>query len=115
MKTLRYSFFGIITLFTLFSFVPPDDVLQSILKKINEYTQTHPQEKIYVHIDKPFNAAGDNIWFKTYLVEASLHQLDSQSRVVYAELMNSAQQIIDRKVLPVSEGISLGDFKIPDT
>lgn len=115
MKTLRYSLFTLIVSVALFSFVPPDDVLQTILKKINEYSQSHPQEKIYMHIDKPFYAAGDNIWFKTYLVEGSLHQLDSQSRVVYAELMNSSQQVIDRKILPISEGISLGDFKIPDT
>jgi hypothetical protein len=115
MKTLRYSFFGILAFFILFSFAPPDDVLQSILRKINAYSQTHQQEKIYVHFDKPFYAAGDNIWFKTYLVEASLHQLDSQSRVVYAELMNSDHVVMDRKVLPVSEGISFGDFKLSDS
>jgi hypothetical protein len=115
MKIDRYLFLSIIVTFTFFSFLAPDDVLQSILKKINTYSQSHQQEKIYVHIDKPFYAAGDNIWFKTYVMEASLHHLDSQSRVVYVELMNSSHHVLQRKTLPIIDGISLGDFQLQDT
>src|SRR5215218_10357678 len=112
MKTLRYSLLGIVMFFIFFSFAPPDDILQSILKKVNDYHQTHQQEKIYLHIDKPFYAAGDNVWFKTYLVEASLHHLDSRSKVVYVDLLNSSRKVLQHKVLPIVEGISLGDFKL---
>jgi hypothetical protein len=115
MKTLRYTLAAIVVVLTCVSFMPPDDVLQSILKKINAYSGNHQQEKIYVHMDKPFYAAGDNIWFKTYVMEGALHHLDSQSRVVYVELMNSSRAVIQRKVLPIIDGISLGDFQLQDT
>lgn len=30
--------------------------------------QTVQQEKLYLHLDKPYYAAGEQIWFKGYLV-----------------------------------------------
>lgn len=86
------------------------ETLQNILRKLKQYHTERPQEKLYLHFDKPFYAAEDTIWFKAYLVEASLHSLDSQSRVIYAELIDSAHRVIQRRILPVTQGLSYGDF-----
>lgn len=32
------------------------------------------QEKVYVHMDKPFYLVGDTIWMKGYLVDARTHR-----------------------------------------
>ena len=40
-----------------------------------------PKEKLYLHLDKPFYGAGEKIWFKGYLVNATTHQDNSQSNL----------------------------------
>lgn len=101
-KLLRRLLYLVIMLpvfFILFSFTEGTGVLEELLKKFNQYHADRPQEKLYLHLDKPFYAAGENIWFKAYLVEASLHRLDSQSRVVYVELLDNNKTIFKRQML----------------
>jgi hypothetical protein len=101
--------------FILFSFTTDPGVLETILKKLRQYHAERPQEKLYLHLDKPFYAAGENIWFKAYLMEASLHSLDSQSRVVYVELVDENKIIFKRQMLYAAGGLTFGDFQLPDT
>jgi hypothetical protein len=93
----------------------PSDVLQDILRKLQLYHKERPQEKLYLHLDKPFYAAGENVWFKAYVVEASLHSLDSQSSVVYVELIDAAKTVFKRQMFYASGGLTFGDFQLPDT
>lgn len=101
--------------FILFSFSNDPTVLETLLKKLQQYQSERPHEKLYVHFDKPFYAAGENMWFKAYLVEASIHSLDSQSRVVYVDLSDKDNNIFQHRMLYVSNGITFGDFQLPDT
>ena len=93
----------------------PSDVLQDILRKLQLYHKERPQEKLYLHLDKPFYAAGENVWFKAYVVEASLHSLDSQSSVVYVELIDATKTVFKRQMFYASGGLTFGDFQLPDT
>jgi MG2 domain len=122
MKTLSHTrtkillLSGLLTVFFLLgSFTLDSGILENILKKMQRYHAERPQEKLYLHFDKPFYAAGEDVWFKAYIMEASLHALDSQSRVVYVELINDAQTIVNRKVLYAAGGITFADFQLPDT
>lgn len=99
----------------LFSFTTDPTILETILKKLKQYHIERPQEKLYVHLDKPFYAAGDNIWFKAYLVEGSFHSLDSQSRTVYVELIDKHKTVFKRQMLYAGGGLTFGDFQLPDT
>lgn len=113
----NYKVFSLTLLFAVIflgSFRTDPGVLEAVVKKLQEFHSRNPQEKLYVQLDKPFYAAGDSIWFKAYLVEASLHSLDSQSQVMYVELLNSANAIVARRILYVN-GVSYGDFALPDT
>lgn len=101
--------------FLLFSFKTDPNVLQAVLKKMQRFHSERPQEKLYLHFDKPFYAAGEDIWYKAYLVEASLHNLDSQSRVVYVELLNDTKTILQRKAHYVAGGVTFGDLQLSDS
>lgn len=101
--------------FFLFSFTTDPTVLETILKKLKQYHTNRPPEKLYVHLDKPFYAAGENVWFKAYLMEGSLHSLDSQSRVVYVELIDAHKTVFKRQMLYAAGGLTFGDFQLPDT
>ena len=54
-------------------------------------------EKLYLQLDKPYYSAGENIWFKGYLVNAVTLAPMRQSRYIYVELIdrnNTVQQRI---------------------
>lgn len=56
-----------------------------------------PQEKLYLHLDKPFYGAGEKIWFKGYLLNAVTHQDNALSNFIITELINRSDSIVERK------------------
>ncbi len=105
-------------IFALFAFTATrnTDELTEIITKITNHHDQRPQEKLYVQLDKSFYVAGENIWFKAYLVDAKLHIPDSAvSKVLYVELLNTNKEVLIRHMLYSPAGISYGDFQLPDS
>lgn len=66
-----------------------------------------PQEKVYLHTDKPYYSAGDSIWFKAYVINATTHLPNTKSNFVYVELINEFDSVISRiKIKKDSLGFS---------
>jgi hypothetical protein len=102
---------------SLVSFIgSEDDILKHLITRLLAYQSRNPQEKLYLHFDRPYYAAGENLWFKAYLVDGTYHRMDSSvSKVIYVELLNSSNKILDRKALYAPAGSSYGDFQLADT
>lgn len=93
-----------------------NETLAKIAEKFLAYQAKRPIEKVFLHLDKPYYATGEDIWFKAYLVDGLKLSLDSSiSRVMYVELINADHKIIERHTLPVPEGVTNGDFHLSDT
>ncbi len=92
-----------------------DDPLMALLKKLEEFTKKYPAEKAYLHLDKPYYAAGDDIWFKAYVTDWKTGQLSSMSAILYVDLINQSDKIEKQIKLPMENGITWGDFKLTDT
>jgi hypothetical protein len=75
--------------------------------------QNYPQEKIYVHFDKPYYNPGETIWFKAYLFSANLPSLISKT--MYAELIDEKGKVLERKTMPVMGAGASSDFLVPDS
>lgn len=71
------------------------------------------REKIYVHTDKDKYTAGDDVWFKVYLVDANSHQTTAISKVVYVNLINSLGEVLKSKCLKIVGGTAAADFNLP--
>lgn len=71
------------------------------------------QEKVYLHVDKPYYFVGDTIWLKTYLVDAITHIQNQGSRYVYAELINRKDLVVRRLKIPMHNQKFLGFIAIP--
>ena len=69
---------------------------QSANKSFTKYWRNVPQEKVYLHTDKPYYNAGEKIWFKAYLVNATTHRTTTQSRFVYVELITATDSVVSR-------------------
>ncbi len=94
---------------------PPDDLVDKIAASLNDWTGKLPQEKVYLHMDKPYYATGDTIWFKAYVTVGSRHQLSGLSGAVYVDLINESGAIQKAVKLPLTAGVSIGDFTLSDT
>jgi len=72
-------------------------------------------EKVYLHTDRDVYTQGEDIWFKSYLVNAQNNKPINYSHNLYVELISPGLQISQRHVLRVDDGLGNGDFKLPDT
>lgn len=74
----------------------------------------YPVEKVHLHLDKPFYAAGQTIWFKAYVVDGA-NQPSTRSGILYVDLINDQRMVRKRLKLPLSVGLGWGDIALPDT
>lgn len=92
-----------------------DDPIQKIIAQLNKWTSERPVEKVYLHLDKPYYAVGDDIWFKAYITIGSVHQLSALSNILNVELIDSRDSVKQSIKLPVVNGLTYGDFALADT
>jgi hypothetical protein len=83
--------------------------LKTIISKTNNYTQTHPFEKIYMHMDKPYYSVGDTVRFKAY-VTIGLHQPSDLSRIMYIDIVSSRDSLVKYLKFQVFNGAATGSF-----
>ncbi|RYF25880.1 MAG: TonB-dependent receptor [Flavobacteriales bacterium] len=114
-RKLLVLLFTIVSLFSLSAFVKEDDPFSDLLKKLEEFSKKFPQEKIYLHLDKPYYAIGDDIWFKAYVVDSRTSAPSTISNILYVELINEGDSIKRQLKLPLESGISWGDLKLTDS
>jgi hypothetical protein len=101
---------------TAFTFTQEGETLtEKILAKLDKYRLSTPQEKVYLHFDKPYYMAGETMWFKGYLFYGITHKIDSVSRVLYVDLIDETQgKIIASRTLKC-DGSTHGDILLPDS
>ncbi|HWD89009.1 MAG TPA: hypothetical protein VG367_12830 [Mucilaginibacter sp.] len=99
-------------LFGLAAFCQGDSVL---LNKLKAFNQTRPVEKAYLHFDKSYYAAGDTIYFKAYVTMGERHVLSRISGVLHVDLINTKNKIDQSIKLQLADGVSWGDFALPDS
>ena len=92
-----------------------DSFAESIIYKMDQMYRNQPQEKVFIHFDKPYYQAGENIWFKTYLVDAYDHLPSGTSSIVYVDLINSNEILIEQRRIKMVKGFGHGDFLLPDS
>jgi hypothetical protein len=97
------------------AFIRRDDVpLDKLVTNLQRWTDSIPQEKVYLHMDKPYYALGDTIWFKGYLTIGSRHQLSKLSGAVYVDLISEKDSVLQQLKLPVTSGMVMGNFILKD-
>jgi triacylglycerol esterase/lipase EstA (alpha/beta hydrolase family) len=96
-------------------FVKLDDPIQKIVAQLEKWNTEQPQEKVYLQFDKPYYGVGDNIWFKAYITIGPNHRLSAISGALNVELINEQDSVKQWIKLPVTSGVTWGDFALSDT
>ncbi|WP_316822157.1 TonB-dependent receptor plug domain-containing protein [Pedobacter gandavensis] len=115
-RKLLYPLLLITSVFFAFvSGVLTDDNFESLLQRMKDFNEKYPQEKVHLHLDKPYYAIGDNIWFKAYLYNSTTQEPSDISKILYVELINERDSVKQQLKLPVMGGATWGNFSLPDT
>lgn len=85
-------------------------LLQDVAKTAKNY-----QEKVYIHTDKPYYYAGDQVFFKGYFAYGNPYLRDELSKVLYLEVISSERDLVIEKKFQIRDGIVVGDFYLPDS
>jgi hypothetical protein len=70
-------------------------------------------EKVYLHVDRDSYYAGDNIWFKAYLIDALDRLLTDHSSNLHVELISPFSKIVSNRIIRLEGGLGNGDFRLP--
>ena len=110
-----------ITLFALLSF--PNVIAQEsaaltaelmrFAGNIHQFNSAFPQEKVYLQFDNTSYYAGEVIWFKAFVVNASTLKR-SQSRVLYVDLISPTGVLLNQQKLKIVAGQADGSFALLD-
>ena len=90
------------------------DLIDSISSLFYKQLALFPQEKIYVHTDKPYYISGEKIWFRAFLSDAVTHIPTTASRYIYVELINPMDSVVVRVKIRPQEAAFYGQLPIPD-
>src|ERR1700754_5170268 len=113
------KFLLVISLLLSFGFIASaqqDSIpLSTVIQKTAKFQSSYPIEKVYLHLDKPYYAIGDEIWFKAYVTAGPRHQLSALSKVLNVELINDNDSIKRAFKIPLTLGLGWGDIKLTDS
>ena len=73
-----------------------------------------PLETLYVQTDKQTYFTGETIWFRAFLVNSQTHVQDTLSRYVYAELINSQREVVNRVMIRHGNGVFAGHIPVTE-
>jgi hypothetical protein len=88
-------------------------IARTAISRLSNQIKSFPQEKAYLQIDKSYYSAGERLWFRAFLVHATIHVPLNLSRYVYVELLNAHNDVIVReKIRPVEENLFFGQIDL---
>lgn len=115
-KQLRLGLLGSLLALTTTAFLRDDDPATRLMAQLNQFLGQFPQEKVYLHLDKPYYTAGETMWFKGYLVDGISHEADSLSRVLYVDLVDAAAgKVLSTRTFRIEGGHAPGNWPLPDS
>jgi len=108
-------FFLFLCLFNACLLSAQDSPVTSSINLFQETTANYPVEKIYLHLDKPYYAAGEYMYFRAYLTDMDLGLEQVESGIVYVELSDAKKKLIKRALLYSEEKEFVGQILLPDS
>lgn len=97
------------------AFVWPNIPGDKIASALADYAAKFPQEKVHLHLDRGYFAAGDTVNFKAYVVTADNNHLSDTSKILYIDLVDTLHKYAATFKYPIDGGIAWGTIELPDT
>ncbi|MEM9681303.1 MAG: hypothetical protein AAF901_13350, partial [Bacteroidota bacterium] len=69
-------------------------------------------EKIYLQLDNEVYTTNKTIWFKAVVLNAATHDPKLSSGTLYVEIVSSNKEVLDSKLIKITNGIGHGSFDL---
>lgn len=89
--------------------------IEAFKSGFEEFNNRVRTEKVYMHFDKSDYYAGDNIWFKAYLLDGNSKELSEDSLNLYVDFIDSRGSIIENLVMLIVNGTAWGAINLFDS
>lgn len=89
-------------------------ILEDLLRNLKTASEMQPEDRLYLHLDKPFYKPGEDIWFTAYIRDGETMKKSSKSDIVYVDLINPKGSVEKTLSLIAENGMAKGDFHIED-
>ena len=73
-----------------------------------EGTMPESRELVYLQTDKGIYETGEDLWFKTYTLDAQSLALSDRSKTLFVEMLNAKDSIVWQEKYPILSGIAEG-------
>jgi len=73
-----------------------------------EGTMLESRELVYLQTDKGIYETGEDLWFKTYTLDAQSLALSDRSKTLFVEMLNAKDSIVWQEKYPILSGITEG-------
>ncbi|MBS1526848.1 MAG: TonB-dependent receptor plug domain-containing protein [Bacteroidetes bacterium] len=97
----------------LCAYTQPGNVLGNVITKLKVLSNDKTIEKAYLQFDKPYYAAGDTMYYKAYVMLGERNNLSKSSGILYVDLIDPDNNIINTEMLQLAGGVAWGDFALP--
>ncbi len=112
-KKALYKAWVLITALFFFGFITDSfsgKEIQHLIARTNLFNLRFPQERVYLHLDRPSYYTLDDIWFKAYVKNSPVNECN-----LYVELINASGQVVCKNTAWVQNGLAYGDIHLADT
>jgi hypothetical protein len=96
----------------LISLTQPVLAQTKLEKAITNLENNYEQEKVYLLTDKSQYAAGDKVWFKSFVFDG--YNRSTLSTTLFVELYSADKKLIDWKTILLTNGEGSGDFTLKE-
>ncbi|MFK7935066.1 MAG: hypothetical protein AB8G22_16260, partial [Saprospiraceae bacterium] len=115
--TVRYTIFFSLFATALFSQMDRFGktniaALDQLFEKHYDYVAQVPQEKVYLHLDKPFYSSEETMWFRAYVLEGLSHQPTPWSNILYVDLIAENRGVVATKKIEIENGAAFGEIEL---
>ncbi len=93
--------------------IDKDPFIQQLMVSVLNTRLASKGEKVYLHLDKPYYATGETMWFSAYLVNEASLVPDYSGSVIYVDLIDPQGSIKEKKVIKVDSRTHEGTIDIP--
>ncbi len=92
-----------------------DNISEKILEGLEIMEYSYPGQKVFMHTDKDEYLAGETIWLKAYVVNATTLRPDTLSTNFHVELFNTHDEMVSLLFMRLKNGFAHGDITLPDS
>jgi len=112
-NSIKWSFATIV--FIGMGMIQAQNLAERVDEQSSYFEEAYPVEKTYLQLDKSLYVPGETVWIKAYVVKGVNHMLSDLSGVLYAELIDAEDNLLEKRRFYIANGEAVGDFTLANT